>query len=467
MFIGRTQELTQLKRLYDAKTSKLVVIYGRRRIGKSTLIEHFMASKDHLHFEGLEGGSTKDQLTQFLYDLSEQVGDPLLKEVKPTSWLPVLDYLTKLFARKKSKTIIFMDEFQWLSVNQNKLVSLIKKVWDIHWSKQNVMLILCGSVCSFMTARVISSKALYGRIHWECCLPPLDAIDAYALLRKKRNPDEVMLYLLTIGGIPKYLNEVALNRSFDQNINALLFTEGGSLVNDYEKVFYSQFREYQTYESIVRLLKNQPLTLAEIAEKLKQSSGGGLKSYLQNLEKASFITSFTPFDKLHDSKLKKYKLTDPYLRFYFKYIEPNRKLIAHNRSRALFTELVKPHWSAWLGYAFENYCLMNAMQLATVMGFESQVTHWGPYFRRGDEGFQIDLIYLRSDKVATLCEMKFHDAPVSVAVVQEVERKCKLLKLPQGVTLEKALISRCGPDAALRSLQYFDHAVEVVDLFKV
>ncbi|HEU5281452.1 MAG TPA: ATP-binding protein [Gammaproteobacteria bacterium] len=466
-FIGRTHELAALNRLYQAKGGKLVVIYGRRRIGKSALIDHFMKDKTHLRFEGLEQGNTKVQLSQFIYDLGEQTNDALLKQVKVDSWLPVLDYLTKIISTKKEKTVIFLDEFQWLSLGQSKLVSLIKKTWDQHWSKQNVMLILCGSGCSFMTKRVIDSKALYGRIDWELCLAPLTPHEAYTLLDKRRDRDEVLMYLLTFGGIPKYINEIDVRRSFDQNINAMLFIEGGFLVNDYQKVFYSQFKEYQTYEAIVQCLRVQPLTLEEIAGQLKMTSGGGMRSYLRNLEKASFVTGFTPYDKPPSSRLIKYKLTDPYLRFYFKYVEPHRKLIAANRTRNLFTELVKPHWQAWLGFAFENYCVTHAMQLARIMGFESQVVHFGPYFKRGDEGFQVDLIFLRSDRVMTMCEIKFYDKPVPIAVVHEVGRKCDLLNVPKGYTLEKALISRMGPEKHLRELEYFHHYVEVADFFEV
>jgi AAA+ ATPase superfamily predicted ATPase len=465
-FVGRDYELTELERLYHAKGSKLIAIYGRRRIGKSYLIDHFMKNKKHLRFEGLEQGNTIVQLSQFTHDLSKQVNDPLLTQIQVRTWLPLLDYLTRLFSTKKEKTILFLDEFQWLSVGQGKLVSLIKKYWDQEWSKQNVMLILCGSVCSFMTKHVIASKALYGRINWELCLSPLDPKEACTLLREKRNPDEVLQYLLTFGGIPKYLNEVDAHKSFDQNINAMLFTMGGFLVNDYQKIFYSQFKEYHTYETIVSYLKDQPRTLDEIALHLKNPSGGGVKSYLLNLEKAAFITSYTPYDKPNESKLKKYKLTDPYLRFYFKYIIPHRKLISENKKRALFSELVKPHWHAWLGFAFENFCLTHAMHLAHIMGFESQVIHYGPYFNRSSEGFQIDLIYLRNDRVITVCEMKYYDKPVSVGVVRETERKCALLKIPSGYTLEKALISRFGADAALKELDYFHHDVTVKDLFK-
>jgi len=246
----------------------------------------------------------------------------------------------------------------------------------------------------------------------------------------------------------------------------MLFTENGILVNDYKKIFYSQFKEYKTYEEIVRYLKDQPRNLDEIALKLKIPSGGGMLSYLENLENALFVTSYIPYDKNTNSKLKKYKLTDEYLRFYFKYVEPNLKIISNNRKGNLFGKLVKPVWNTWLGFSFENFCLKNAMHLAEIMGFENHVVQWGPYFRRGDKGFQVDLIYLRNDKVVTVCEIKYYDKEVPVTIVHEIKRKCDLLDLPRGYTLETALISRFGPDKALRELDYFHHYVEEADFFK-
>lgn len=463
-FIGREPELKHLNRLYRQKESQLVVIYGRRRVGKSTLVEQFVEGKKHLRFEGLEGSKTPGQINQVLADLNRQVNDPLLQQIKIDSWLPIFDYLTKLFSSSNERYVLFLDELQWLAANQKKLVSIIKKYWDNHWSKQNVMLILCGSVSSYMIKRVISSNALYGRINWELCLQPLNPLESFELLDGKRNLDEILQYTLIVGGIPKYLREVNPNKSFDQNINNMFFTKNGIFVNDYTRIFYGQFREHKIYEKIVRFIKDSPKTLKEISEKLNIPSSGGVKSYLDNLEKALFVTSFIPYDKIN-SKLKKYKLTDEYLRFYFKYVEPHLKLISTNHKRDLFNQLVKPVWNGWLGLAFENYCLKNALFLSELMGFDDRVENFGPYFHRQDEKFQIDLLYLRTDKVITLCEIKYSQQPVPVSVINEVERKCKLISVPHGYTLEKALISRFGPEKSLQELGYFHHTIQVGDFF--
>ena len=466
LFIGRNTELEELNHLYSMKSSKLVVLYGRRRVGKSALIEAFVADKPNLQFEGLEGVTTPGQISQFMDDLSLQLNDPILARTKLDRWNLVFDYLTKYFTQSKKKHVLFLDEFQWLAANQSKLISIIKKYWDKYWSKQNILLILCGSVSSYMINKIIKSKALYGRTNWELALQPLSLQEIYKLLKGKRSYDETMQYALILGGIPKYIQEIDTRRSLDQNLNKLCFSKDGILLSEYEKIFYSQFKEYKTYESIINFLKSMPHSLAEISEKLGMTSSGGVKLYLENLEKASFITHYTPYDRTINGKLKRYKLTDEYLRFYFKYMRPNINIIQQNKNRNLFSQLVKPVWKSWLGFSFENFCMKNAMLLAEKMGFENYVVNFGPIFRKGDTHFQVDLVYLRSDKVITLCEIKYTDGLITAKIINEIEKKCKLIELPRGYTLEKALISRFGADDVLVELEYFNHIITVEDLFE-
>lgn len=464
-FVGREYELEELEALYRSPRANLVVIYGRRRVGKSTLVEQFIANKPHVRFEGLEKVKTPGQIAQVNKDIVKYIDDPLLKSVKFDSWNVIFDYFVKYFSHQPQKCVLFLDEFQWLAANRTKLVSLIKSYWDQYWSKQNVMIILCGSVSSYMVKRVLRSKALYGRINWELCLAPFSPNEIYQLLDQKRSKSEILLYSMILGGIPKYLQEIDPNKSFDQNINKLLFTRSGKLVNEYQKVFYSQFGEYKIYESICHHLIDRPLSFDEISNKTDITSGGGLSRYLKNLENAAFITMYVPYDKTLESKLKKYKLTDEYLRFYFKYVEARLKLIATNTKRNLFAQLVKPVWQPWLGYAFENFCMKNAIYLAELMGFGDQVLEWGPVFQRSDDKFQVDLLYVRLDKVITLCELKLRAELINVSIVQEVERKCSLISVPKGYTLERALISQHGPDESLKALKYFHHSITVDDFF--
>ena len=255
-------------------------------------------------------------------------------------------------------------------------------------------------------------------------------------------------------------------RSFEQNMNDLFFKPNAFFANEYEKVFYSQFREHKTYEQIVTFLSSGPRFLKEVSDHLKMPSGGGLKSYLSNLEKALFISSYVPYDKSEKSKLKKYKLTDEYLRFYFKFIVPNKKIISDfSGSANLFNRLVKSQWDSWTGFAFENFCLKNAASLAQKMDFLDQIKSYGPLFSRGEKGFQVDLIFERFDQTLMVCEMKYYNKPIGVKIIAEFEKKLHLLEVKKGFSVQKVLISQFGEDKALKASEYFDYSLGVSDLF--
>jgi len=462
MFIGRMRELSKLNELHNKKKSTLAVIYGRRRIGKSVLVEHFIENKKYLKFQGLEGLQTPDQIASFTRDLAQQINDPLLKKARFTNWEDIFDFLTDYF-KKNPKTIFFIDEFQWLAASQSSLVSIMQKYWETSWKKQNIMLILCGSISSYMVKNVIKSTAFFGRIDWAYGLPALSVDESLKMLKSKRNIHEVFKYLLIFGGIPKYLESIKPNKSFEQNMTELFFKEDSFLLNEYEKIFYSQFKEHLNYKKIVKALTKEALSLQQVAKLLKFPSGGGVKSYLENLENALFISSYTPFNRGLKSKLKLYKLTDEYLRFYFKFILPNQKIIKTSTNKDLFTLLTKKNLDIWLGFAFENFCLKNAMAIAEKLGFADKVLTYGPFFKQGDNRFQCDLIFNRSDDTITLCELKYYSTPVTTKVISEVEKKCQQLPVPKGFTLEKALITEFPPDQSVIDAEYFHHILTVDD----
>lgn len=471
MFVGRSAELASLEEAYSSRKGELVVIYGRRRIGKSALVAQFAQGKPHLlAFEGLEGEQTQAQIRHFNDRLKNQTKDPFLDHAAFRTWEQVFSYLTERVvnaASSKTKLILFFDELPWMAVGRRQLISLLKYYWDNHWKSKRVMLLLCGSVASFMVNRVIRSQALYGRFTYQMLLQGLEPHEAMQLFRRKRSAEEILKYLLVFGGIPKYLEEIQLSRSFSQNMNHLCFSPSSPMTREAERVFYSQFRESQTYARIVGLLRQSACAMHDISRKLNISSGGGLKLYLRNLEDAQIIRSFVPFNRSSRSKYRKYVLADEFLHFYFRFIEPNLRTICESRSRRLFENLTKDALDPWLGFAFERFCLKNAAHLAKVMGFHEDVLAACPHFEKDDTRFQIDLVYKRSDDVVTVCEVKYHNKPIGTKVIPDVQRKCSLLPLPRGYTCEKALISLYGPDQALLDSGYFDHSVVLADIFGV
>lgn len=464
MFIGRTEELSELNQRFSSSSSQLVVLYGRRRIGKSQLLKIFSQDKPFLFFEGIEGAHKKKQIENCVLEFSKQTHKAMIAKLTLSKWEDFFELLTEHFGQSAAKKIIILDEFQWMASQQSFLVSLIKFYWDNYWKNQNVMLILCGSVAHFMVKNVIHSKALYGRINYELCLQALNPCDSRQMI-SRRGDSEALKYLMLFGGIPKYLEEINQSLSFDENINRLCFKQNGFFTHEIDKIFFSQFREAKTYKRIIEQLAIKNLNITEISKKLKIPSGGGLRSYLFNLEKAGFIRSYSSYGK-NGRKLQKYKLFDEYLIFYFKFISKHKNQIEENTKQNLFKLLVTPHWNSWLGIAFEVFCLKNAMYLAEIAGFANEVISFAPLFSLKDNKFQIDLIFKRDKNIHTVCEIKYSENPITTSVIPEVKRKLELLPCQKSDTIETMLITPFGADQSLQQSDYFHHIINLNDIFK-
>lgn len=467
MFVGRHNELNLLEKEYISPDSKLVVLYGRRRVGKTLLVKTFMKNKPKtLSFEAVENEQTVEQIRHFTAFLAEQTGDKIVEEITFSNWRKLFIYLTNhvIKRRSKKKLVLFFDEFQWMSSGRSRLAATIKYFWDNHWKEHNVMLVLCGSVASFMVKKVVRSKALYGRIDLEILLKGLLPFESAQFFDKKRSPEEALKYLLIFGGIPRYLETIDTDTSFNKNINRLCFRKNSLMLHEIEKVFYSQFRSTRLYLEIVKLLNSGIFTMSEIAKKLNIASGGGLKMYLENLELANIINSYIPYNKKITTKVRKYRLADEFIIFFFKYMQPHLRTIDENRSSKLFESLTDESFSIWMGFAFERFCVKHAAFLADILGFGDEVITASPYFERGDRNFQIDLVFKRMDNVITVCEIKYHQDKIGTAIIPQMERKIDLLEIPVGFSVEKVLISLHGPDRHLLASRYFNAFITLKDI---
>ena len=470
MFLGREKELENLNKKYKSKKSELVVIYGRRRVGKSTLIKQFLNNKkDFFFFEGIEGEPSLKQMFFFKNSMKEFTKDSLLDDISFTGWEKVFLYLSEKIVQnrssKKEKIVLFLDEIQWMASGRKRLISIIKYFFDNYWKDENIMLILCGSIASFMVDKVINSTALYGRITEEILLQGLGPNEISQFFKGKRSSSEILKYQLVFGGVPKYFEEINITDSFYKNINRLCFSPNSLMLNEVEKIFYKQYKKAARYLEVVEVLKKGVFSFQEITTKLGKKSGGSLKKIITQLENAELVESYVSFEKSWNSKFRKYRLSDEFLRFYFKFMEPNKDIIRLAKSgNKLFEKLSKDSLDIWLGFAYERFCLKHAWFIAEKMGFADEVLMASPYFGKNDIKFQIDLLYKRVDKVIVICEIKYHSSEISTSIIKEVERKIKLLIPPKGYSIEKALISIYGPDNPLKESGYFDYYLTVEDL---
>jgi len=469
VFVGREQELQSLRMLMSKQVPAIAVIYGRRRIGKSALIRTAVSGQRVYLFEGLENQRKQKQLDNFAFQLAEQYrGDA--KHPRARSWTEALMFLTP--ALRKEPGCVVLDEFQWMAHYRTEIVAELKMVWDQYWSQiQGVTLILCGSIASFMTTKVVKSSALYGRVDLEIHLKEFRLHETSKML-PGRGLDEIMDAQMLLGGVPKYLELIRDAPSVQLGIEAIAFTPNGYLTREYERIFISHFGKNPAHQRIIGTLAKHPYGLfrKQLAEKVSLAPGGSLSEYLFNLESAGFISSVSPIDKAENSRLIKYYLTDAYLRLYFGFILPNMPRLG---TKGLFGRLTQTGaYQVWRDRAFEFVAIAHAAEIAELLGF-SEIDHTcGPFFRaprgKGGSGIQVDLLFSRADKVLTLCEMKCSLAPIGNAIIPEVEKKVARLQTAFPTkTIQRVLVVHGPVSETLISRGYFYRVIRAEDLFSL
>jgi len=468
MFVGRETELKQLKAVGENIEPKVAVVYGRRRIGKTELIRHAFKDKKVFSFEGLENQGKKEQIKNFIFQLSKQCNINKVHNIN--NWRDAF-YLLFDQVKKKNGIIIVLDEFQWLANYRQDVVSDLKMIWEQYLSQiPGITLILCGSIASFMLSKVIKSNAFYGRTDLIINLKEFSLFETAKMLKNK-GQSEIIEARLFLGGVPKYLELVRDKPSIRIGIEELAFKKNGYFVDEYDRIFTSHFGKNPDYKKIIAILSkfNYGIPRKIIAQKGNVQPGGELSNHLLNLESAGFISSNTPFNKNNNSRLIRYKINDAYMHFYFSFIAPNLKKIHTNNKKNIFAAITQTGlFFSWIGCAFERMCIDHADIISKILGFNGIDFIYGPYFERAtnlNSGTQIDLVFNRADNVLTLCEMKYGLKPIGTSIIAEVEKKSQILqnKFPKK-TIQKVLIINGNVTKNLIAKGYFYKIIKTKEL---
>jgi AAA+ ATPase superfamily predicted ATPase len=468
-FIGREFEFVRLKKIAASKEASIIVMYGRRRIGKTELLEQAFKDRNILKFEGIEGLGEKEQLANAMSQLSVYVQEPLLAKTVIDSWKEFFQLVAKY--TKKGTWTIYLEELQWLANYRDTLIPELKYVWD-NYLRHNphLILILCGSSPSFMIDHVLHSKALYNRSQHEFHLKEFTLPETKEFLKNRSNK-EVMDAYLTIGGVPEYLKWVTTESSVFLSIAKNSFSTGGFFAQEYERIFTSSLSQNKQYKEIIKILSNRRfITRQQLAEQLEVTSGGTLSNLLVDLEKSGFVDCYHPFNLGEKTMLKRYAIDDNYLQYYFKFIHPLIKNIqsgAYNRNPKAALKL--DSYMKWLGFSFERFCRKYHYVIARILQFSGVQYLSGVFFNRGTDkenpGFQIDLLFERADNVYTICEIRYLQKKVGIAVINDMENKLSLFSNPANKTIHKVLICNEGVDSALMNRAYFDDIITLAELF--
>lgn len=471
--IGRKKEIEQLKKLYSSSKAELVAVYGRRRVGKTFLINETFENNFFFKHSGLslddsnDNKKTEIQLKSFSKSLS-LYGMDTDKEIK--DWFEAFFYLTKFIMQStdKSKKVIFIDELPWLDTKGSNFISAFEGFWNsFACARKDLLVIVCGSATSWIENNLINNTGgLYGRVTYEIKLNPFNLSETKEFL--KSNGVDYSLYDITqaymiFGGIPHYLNYIDNRYSLAQNVDNLFFKKNGLLSLEFDRLFDSVFSFSEKAKAIIRLLSTNSIGFSrvEIAEKLNLSDGGVLSKYLNSLVASNFIIKYVPFG--FSKRDVHYKLIDPFCIFFIKFV-----LDKSEKENLWSEDSSSQKISSWRGYAFENVCFNHIDQIKFALGILGVSTTTSAFYNKED-GYQIDLMIVRKDNIINLCEIKFYSEEFKVTKEYslKINRRTNLLKekINKKYTIMNTLISTYG---VFKNEYYFSFAnsITLEDLYR-
>lgn len=472
-FIGRVRELASLESLFQIDSASLVVLMGRRRIGKSRLIAEFAKSHRFLRFSGIaptSATSAQSERDHFAGQLGEQTHLPV---VKGQDWKALFTLLAQVIPDEN--TVVLLDEISWMGSKDPDFLGLLKDAWDHHFSRCNkLVMVLCGSVSAWIEREIVNSTAFLGRLALQIRLPAL-GLDELGSLWHGHSFQHLSAYdklkiLSVTGGVPRYLELLNTHETADHNIRRLCFSPTGPLLDEYNRIFSDVFGQRSVlYKKIIDAILQGPKQQSDILLTLDREKSGTVSQYLDDLIEAGFVSRDYAWSLVtgKPSRKSQYRIQDNFIRFNVKFMENNRDNI-----KAGFMEQEPldhlPGWYTTLGLQFENLVINNIRVVLAVLGIaQSEVVNFGPYFQAAtasQSGCQIDLLIQTKSQTLFLCEIKFSKQPVSSEVVGQVQAKVAVLKRPKGLSCLPVLVHVNGVSDAVLASEYFYRIVDFADM---
>ncbi len=467
-FYGREKILARLEGLWQKTTPSLVTVRGRRRIGKSTLVSEF-ASRTADHFIAIDGQApgkgvdNKVQLKSFVEQLSAQTNSP---NVPLTSWLQAFQLLDAAIPRD-GRTVVLLDEISWMGGKDKAFSGTLKIAWDkMLKSHANLIVVLCGSVSSWIVENILNGTGFVGRDSLDLVIDelPMNACVAFwGAARERTTPQEIFDFLSVTGGVPKYLEELNPSKTADENIRELCFTKSGLLFRDFDQIFNSVFgSKADERRVLLETLSDGARSVSELSARLGRVRNGHLGETLEELELAGFIAKDWCVNPQtgRAERTARYRVKDNYTRFYLHHLAPIQKQIKSGLFRFNALSELKG-WDAIRGLQFENLIVQNYRLLLPFLGIDGATLLSAAPYRRaarrdGRKGVQVDLL-LQTQTTAYVIEIK-RQASIGDSVADEVKEKVARLGFRSTASVRTALVY----DGAVSSRLRTDHLLDFI-----
>lgn len=457
MFVGRGAELNKLEELYRSNVFECCVVYGRRRVGKTTLIQEFCRGKRAIYFVAREAGSAQN-LASFSTDVMRISGDVGVSSLSFGSWDAAFDYIHMKSADER--LILVIDEYPYLAEADRGISSLLQAKIDMAFKDSKLFLILCGSSMSFMENQVLGYKSpLYGRRTAQFKIEHFDFFDAMKFHENFSKLESAAIYGIT-GGIPQYLRLIREGRTVRENVIENFLDKTSYLYEEPSNLLKQELREPAAYNAIIAAIAGGASRLNEISTKSGLESGKCGK-YLLSLISLALVKKEKPLLE-KESRRSIYMLDDNMFKFWYRFIPSNMSNIESGLTEYVYDHYIEPFFPAYMGGIFEQICLQymkrrNAkFELPFV--FREIGRWWGnnPIRKRQEE---IDILAV-SENEAIFCECKWKKEPVTSEALDALVERSELFSHEQKYFF---LFSKSGFDRKLQKTAKLDDTIRLIN----
>jgi len=416
-FIGRSAELSKFENRYDSANSELVFLYGRRRVGKTEFLRKFAEGKNAFFYSATESVDNeqrerfKQKMLSFGFD-----GEPALLN----DWESMFRNLAKL--RTAGRTLVIIDEFQYIFMGKKAVPSVLQNIWDEYLSKENIMLILCGSAMSFIEKKILGSKnPLYGRATAIFRMKELPFEEASQFFPRYTLKEKIIAYSI-LGGTPFYLKQFSPDLSIEENIRKNILSDEAVLYNEIEFLLKQELRETATYNTIISAVALGNTKLNEIAQKTSMETAK-VNVYLKNLIDLSIVgKEYSITDTVKkDANIRNglYKISDKFFRFWYRFVYPNKNEIEIGDTGMLAREVTEIASTEHASICFEELCAEHIIKLNSLRKLPFKADRIG---RAWGKAFEID-VGATDGKSILLCECKWTNSKVGTDELSDLKEK--------------------------------------------
>lgn len=422
-FIDREQEMETLQNEYERKGSALVVLYGRRRVGKTTLISEFIKDKNALFFLASEESEAQNR-NAFKEKVAEFTDSDLLRNAEIKNW----DVLFKSIMDTPfdRKPVIVLDEFQYLGKANPAFPSIFQRIWEEILKDREVMVILCGSLISMMESQTLAyNSPLYGRRTAQIRLKQIPFGYYHEFFPSKNRKELIEMYAVT-GGVPKYIELFSESKDIYSAIQKCVLNRSGYLYDEPHFLLQQEVSEVGSYFSIIKAIAAGNTKLSAIASVL-EIKATSLTKYLKTLIDLDILEREVPITEESPEKSKKglYKIKDNYLRFWFAFVYPNMSFIESGQSRIVMSKIRKSLVRNHTAFVYEDVCKERMWDLNGEGAWPFYFSKLGRYW---DSKNEIDIVALDPDGGNIVFgECKYWQEPVGISVLRDLEEKAKMV----------------------------------------